>query len=232
MHSATGAQREARHARLMRCASVAVAIVVAVTGCAPSAASSAQQWQLELEQLDNARAAAHEANSARLATYLRDKWGPVPLPEATLQRWVPAVDWATTMAQCLRDAGFNGVMPGDDDQRLDFSALIVADPRVLFELDVATYVCQGRLGVRWRVAEQVRDRESAWAERYVRAVLAPCLRAAGYLVPPLPSAEQFRDSWATDSAFDAYALIGSPSEVIRARTACPSAEFVVQRGTP
>ncbi|MBY0397871.1 MAG: hypothetical protein K2X91_15570, partial [Thermoleophilia bacterium] len=163
---------------------------------------------------------------------LREKWGPVALPDEPIDRWVAAASWGPTMVRCLSDEGFPGVQSADAGERLDFSGVRVTEPRELFEIDVAVYQCQSQYPVRAWFEDEVRDIEAPWALDYTRGVLVPCLLASGHEVPPVPDDERFRAGWRTDTAFDAFALVGEgPSDRSRAQARCPAAETVLD-GAP
>lgn len=214
--------------RVVVAASVASFALVAVAGCSVSAATTSQQLERTLLERDRIAVAAHVESTARVATFVRDKWGPVPLPESPIERWVAANEWAPTMARCLADAGYPGVLSADDGERLDFSALRVDDVRELFQIDIATFDCQSRFPVRAWFASAVRDVEVPWAHDYTLDVVVPCLLAAGFQVPPVPDQQAFGQTWRTEQQFDPYALIGRAPEMrVRAETTCPAADDVL-----
>lgn len=228
MRGSTTASRRRNRPRIALAASVAAIVSITVVGCSAPDPAATQQLERTLLERDRIAVAAHEASTVRVATFLRDKWGPVPLPESGIDRWVAANDWAPTMARCLADAGYPGVQSADDGERLDFSALRVVEPRELFELDVATFDCQSRYPVRAWFESALRDVEAPWAHDYTLDVLVPCLLAAGYEVPPVPDAEQFRLTWRAEGQYDPYALIsGASTTLTRASSTCPSADAVL-----
>ena len=199
-----------------------------VAGCSVSPSSTTEQLERTLIERDSVAVAAHEQSTARVATFVRDKWGPVPLPESPIERWVAANEWAPTVARCLADAGYPGVLSADDGERLDFSALRVVDPRELFQIDVATFECQSRYPVRAWFANAVRDVEVPWAHDYTLDVVVPCLLAAGFEVPPVPDQNTFGQTWRTEQQFDPYALISrAPERHVRAESMCPAAHHVL-----
>lgn len=199
-----------------------------MVGCSAAPAPSTQLLERTLVERDRIAVAAHESSTARVAIYLRDKWGPVPLPESPIARWVAANDWAPTMARCIAEAGYPGVLSADDGERLDFSGLRVVEPRELFEVDVAIFDCQSQYPVRAWFEGAVRDVEAPWAHDYTLDVLVPCLMAAGHVVPPVPAVEQFRLTWRTDEQFDPYALISDRlSARVRAEATCPPPDAVL-----
>lgn len=206
--------------------------VAALAACTAPAGGAAPSLQQTLIARDVAAAEAHAHTLARSAVFLREKWGPVALPVEPIDRWVAASSWAPTMARCLGDAGFAGVLSADGGERLDFSGVRVTEPRALFEIDVAVYECQSLYPVRAWFDDEVRDIEAPWALDYTRAVLVPCLLASGHPVPPLPDGERFREGWRTDRTFDPFALVGDrPSDRSRAQARCPAAETVLD-GAP
>jgi hypothetical protein len=210
--------------------SIALGLValLALAACAPTPHKPAPGLESTVLERDRIASEAHENNVARAAAFLRDKWGPVPLPELAVDRWVAADQWAPTIVDCLADAGFPGVRSADGGERLDYSGIRTIDPRVLFEIDVASYTCQAKFPVREWFADDVRAIEAPWALTYTRDVLVPCLLAAGFEVPPVPSTDEFARTWRTEAQFDSYGLIaGSPATVARARSDCPPPDVVL-----
>ncbi|UTT62032.1 hypothetical protein [Microcella humidisoli] len=217
---------------------VAVALALAVTAAALLAACStapsptAPALAQTLADRDAAAAAAHAQTLERSAVFLREKWGPVALPEEAIERWVAASSWGPTMARCLSEEGFPGAQPADGGERIDFSGVRVSGPRELFEIDVAVYRCQSLYPVRAWFDDEVRDIEAPWALDYTRAVVVPCLLASGHEVPPVPTGEGFRAGWRTEAAYDPFALVGEgPGARTRAEALCPAAETVLD-GAP
>lgn len=214
-----------------RCSATAIGLLAAaacLTACAPPETSTRDNLDRVLVEREQAATAAHEASTARLATYLRDKWGPVLLPERGIESWVTASEWASTVARCLESEGVSGVLVADGGERLDFSNVRTTEPRQLFAIDVATFACQSQYPVLSWFESAVSDVEAPWAHDYTRTTVTPCLLAAGYLVVPLPEVERFTATWRTDEQFDPYALVGE-STAARARAAatCPSADAVL-----
>jgi hypothetical protein len=228
MRASTGVGRRRGRPRAVIAASVVAVSLMALAGCSASPAASTQQLERTLLERDRIAVAAHEASTARVAVYLRDKWGPVRLPESEIDRWVAASEWAPTVARCIADAGYPGVRSADDGERLDFSALRVGGLREQFELEVASFDCQARFPVRAWFASVVREVEAPWAHGYTQEVLVPCLLAAGYDVLPVPEVELFAETWRTDDQYDPYALVGgAPPVRVRAESTCPAADHVL-----
>jgi len=199
-----------------------------LAACAPSAPSTSDSLHRVLLERERAATTAHATSTARLATYLRDKWGPVLLPERGIESWVTASEWASTVAACLEGEGVTGVLAADGGERLDFSNVRTTEPRLLFAIDVATFACQSQYPVLSWFESAVSEVEAPWALDYTRTAVMPCLLSAGYLVVPLPDAEQFTATWRTDEQFDPYALVGeSMAERARAAATCPSADAVL-----
>ncbi len=221
----------ARPARAALSLALAAVSLAALVGCAQMPPDTSPSLAQTLVARDAAAAAAHAQTLERSAIFLRDKWGPVALPDEAIDRWVAASAWGPTMARCLSDDGFPGVRSADDGERLDFSGLHTSAPRELFALDVALYRCQSLYPVLAWFESEVRDIEAPWALAYTRSVLVPCLLASGHEVPPLPDDEQFRAEWRTDTAVDVFALVGDgPSARARVEARCPAAETVLDGG--
>lgn len=222
------ARREWRRLLVCRAIAVGLAASLTLTACAPRAAEPAPGLESTVLERDRIASEAHENNVERAAVFLRDKWGPVPLPDLQIARWVAADQWAPTIVACLADAGFPGVRPADGGERLDYSGIRTIDPRVLFEIDVASYTCQAQFPVREWFSDEVRAIEAPWALTYTRDVLVPCLLAAGFEVPPVPTRDEFARTWRTEAQFDSYGLIaGSPATLARARSDCPPPDVVL-----
>ncbi len=222
----------ARPLRAVLVLALASVVLPALAACAAPSTAATPSLQQTLVARDAAAAEAHAQTLARSAVFLREKWGPVALPEEPIDRWVGASAWGPTMVRCLSDDGFPGVQSADGGERLDFSGVRATELRELFEIDVAVYRCQSQYPVRAWFEDEVRDIEAPWALDYTRAVLVPCLLASGHEVPPVPDDEGFRAGWRTESAFDAFALVGEgPSDRSRAEARCPAPETVLD-GTP
>ena len=204
-------------------------VSLALAGCAlPADPTAAGVAEVRAER-DAAAAQAHEAALDRAAVFLRDKWGPVALPDEPIVRWVTVGEWGPAMARCLGESGFPGVRPADDGERLDYSGARVQSTREFFEIDVAGWVCQARYPVLTWFEDDVRAIEAPWAFEYVRASLVPCLLAHGYEVPTAPGPREFADRWRTDAAFDPYALVGEAAgDRARAAARCPAPETVLE----
>lgn len=214
-------------ARAMAAAATLVVALLA-SGCSASSGGTAALAEVRTER-DAAAATAHTAALERAAVFLRDKWGPVSLPDEPVVRWVSASEWGPLMARCLSDAGFPGVQPADGGERLDYSGVRLASTREFFEIDVAGWVCQARYPVLTWFEEDVRAIEAPWAFEYLTSALVPCLLAHGYEVPTLPAEPEFTTRWRTDAAFDPYALVGDAAgDRARAAARCPAPETVLE----
>lgn len=214
-----------------RATAVAATVLVALfaSGCSSGAGGDPASLDAVRADRDAAAAQAHAAALDRAAVFLRDKWGPVALPEQRVVRWVSAGEWGPAMARCISDSGFGGVRPADDGERLDYSAVQLGSTREFFEIDVASWVCQARYPVLTWFEDEVRAIEAPWAFGYLTSSLIPCLLASGYEVPAAPSLAEFAERWRTDTAFDPYALAGDrPTDRTRAETRCPAPETVLE----
>lgn len=214
--------------RLVALIAAGAAGAATLAGCASPAADGPALAAVRAER-EVAAMGAHEAALERAAVFLRDKWGPVSLPDEPVVRWVTATEWGPAMARCLSDSGFAGVRPADDGERLDYSGVRLASTREFFEIDVASWVCQARYPVLTWFEEDVRAIEAPWAYGYVTSSLVPCLLSHGYEVPATPAEQEFTAAWRTDAAYDPYALIGGGAgDRARAAARCPAPETVLE----
>lgn len=203
-----------------------------VAGCAVPAGEAEDSLAATVRDRDRAAAESFEVDLDRAARYLRDRWGPVTLPETPIERWVGAGEWAQVMSTCLEGEGVVGARPADDGERLDFSGVNAEGPRELFLADVAVLVCQSRYPSRGWYAAEVADIEGPWAWQYSREVLVPCLLASGHRPPSLPSETDFVEQWGAVDAWDPYAaLAADPVRERRARAQCPPPEVLLE-GAP
>ena len=214
-------------------AAVASLLLLAlVAGCASPAGEAEDSLAETVRDRDRAAAESFEVDLQRAARYLRDRWGPVALPETSVERWVGASEWAQIMSDCLEDEGVVGARPADDGERVDFSAVNAEGPRELYLADVAVLVCQSRYPSRGWYAAEVADIEAPWAWQYAGEVLVPCLLASGYRPPSLPSESEFVEQWGAVDAWDPFAaLAGDPVREQRARAQCPPPEALLE-GAP
>ncbi len=201
---------------------------IVLSGCAPAPGGPRDRLAQVAAQRDRVAEQAHERSMDRLAEFLRSRWGPVALPEVEIDRWVDYADWGGLMSQCLTESGFPGARPADGGERIDFSGVEASTARELFDIDVATYACQGRFPVLSWFAESVRAIEVPWAYEYATSVLPACLARHGYVIAPPPTEELFAAGWRTDEPFDPYALVGpDPLERASAESRCPSPETLL-----
>ncbi|MER3388872.1 MAG: hypothetical protein RJQ01_02455 [Microcella sp.] len=221
--------RGGRARRRVAGAAASALILSVVAGC--SAPSGAVEDSLTATVVDRDRAAAEsfEVDLDRATRFLRDKWGPVTLPETSVERWVGASEWAQVISTCLEGEGVVGARPADDGERIDFSGVRAEGPRELFLADVAVLVCQSRYPSRGWYADELAGIEGPWAWQYAREVLVPCLLAFGHRPPALPPESEFLAQWGADDAWDPYAeLAADPVLEQRARTQCPPPEVVLE----
>ena len=214
--------------RVLGAVLASVAAVGILAGCAVPSADARDRLGRVAEQRDRVAEQAHERAMTRFAQAVRAKWGPVSLPEVRIVRWVDYAEWGGLMAECLADAGFPGARAADSGERIDFSGVDVDSARELFDVDVATFDCQGRYPVRSWFAESVRAIEVPWAFDYATSALPACLARHGWAVAPPPTEEGFASGWRTPERYDPYALVGpDPLERAAAASRCPSPEALL-----
>ncbi len=228
-----GAASERGGDRARRRAAAAAASVLLLAlgaGCAAPSGDAEDSLAATVRDRDRAAAESFEVDLERAARYLRDRWGPVTLPETPIERWVAANEWAQVMSTCLEGEGLVGARPADDGERIDFSDVDAEGPRELFLADVAVLVCQSRYPSRNWYAAEVADIEVPWAWQYSRDVLVPCLLASGLRPPPLPSEADFVEQWGGADGWNPYApLAGDPVREQRARVQCPPPQVLLER---
>jgi len=200
-----------------------------LAGCAAAAPSSSGAGLTELNrERDRVALAAHERLTDRLAVFLRDKWGPIALPDIRSHAWVEAEDWALAVSACLDDRGFPGARSARDGDHIDYSGVAIVSTRDQYELDVAAFGCQAEHPVRERFAADLIAVEAPWALDYWGGTLAPCLRANGYRATPLPAVDEFAATWRSETAPDPYRFVGSdPGERAAAEARCPAPETLL-----
>lgn len=204
-------------------AAATAAMVTLLAACAPTPSSPADLDELLVER-DRAVLEVHNATLDRLAGFLRNNWGPVTLPDESVERFVVGREWAGAVAACIGTLGFPGVGTSDGGERLDFSAVDITSPRENYEIDVATYRCYARFPVRTRDDTRIHAVEAPWAHAFTRTTQLPCIAADGHPVPPLPERDVFAAVWRTDAAYDPFALIADPASRARAEARCTGPE--------
>lgn len=218
--------------RRVAAAAASLAALALLAGCASPAGATTVSLSAVVTERDRASAQSHQEGMARVAEFLRDRWGPVALPDESIVRWVPDGEWAGEIARCLSDAGFPGATAADGGQRVDFSGVRTEGTRDLYLVDVAIYVCQTQYPVLSWYEDQVAGIEAPWAYSYVVGVQVPCLLAAGYRVPAVPERAAFLESWRGDDGWNAFALIAAdPIQEQRARAQCAPPEVLLESGT-
>lgn len=200
-----------------------------LAGCAAAVPSSSGHGLAELNrERDRVALAAHERLTDRLAVFLRDKWGPIALPDTGSYAWVEAEDWALEVSACLDDRGFPGARPARDGEQIDYGEVAIVSARDQYELDVAAFGCHAEHPVRERFAADLIPVEAPWALDYWSGTLAPCLRANGYRATPLPAVDEFAATWRSETAPDPYRFAGSdPGARAAAEARCPAPETLL-----
>ena len=89
-----GAASEVGGARPRAAAVASLLLVAVVAGCASPAGEAQNSLAETVRDRDRVAAESFELDLQRAARYLRDRWGPVTLPETSIERWVGASEWA------------------------------------------------------------------------------------------------------------------------------------------
>lgn len=213
---------------MSRRATLAVSLVVAglafvITGCstvapaAPTVDDAIAERRAAVEAAERERFDAFlSSSSARIAEL------GVPTPE--FQGVVTRELWPEAVAECIdrADPRIRADRVGD---RLTVSYFGMVGE----DFDRSRWAiesCTAQFGVAEPGSlRQSGPVEQAWRFADAQQRLLPCLRAAGFVVPSLPSAQEFGEHHGTDRAWNPYALLaGDPAALQRALALCPSTE--------
>ncbi|HEY0259302.1 MAG TPA: hypothetical protein VGC18_05570 [Lacisediminihabitans sp.] len=148
-----------------------------------------------------------EAERTRMVSTLKDgEWREVSrlYPEAVRPavspvRTIPDYEWATTMAACLRAAGF-AVTPTDDGQGYSYSS---SDGQSPLDFAVTTYSCEVAYPTVFILLSLLGPKQTSLEAAYQRGVVRPCLLLAG-APSPAPDQLALRDAPGTSSGWDPY----------------------------
>lgn len=213
-------------------AAASLVVLLISSGCVTTVAGPEQSLARIALERDQAASALLDDDRERAASYLRQRWGPVALPEVPVVRWVTANAWGDTMSRCLEGEGLPGARAAEGGGSIDFSGVSAEGPRELYLADVAVYVCQSRYPARSWYAAQMAEIEAPWAWQYSVEILVPCLLAAGYRPPAAPPEAEFLAAWGGRDAWNAYATLSAdPLLEQKARLQCPPPEVVLE-GAP
>lgn len=128
-------------------------------------------------------------------THLPDELRP-PDPEV---RFVSADDWATSLATCMNDAGF------DNYQAVDFGLMITDVTRTADEADAASiayYVCENSFRIVGQEGFLFNAKQLDYRYDYYSEVLIPCMALHEVEVFDAPSRAEFDDRFGFWNPYD------------------------------
>jgi len=107
-------------------------------------------------------------------------------PDVALIRWTTKLDWGSTMAQCLQDAGFNIVGAG-----FGISAPDGIGPSQLSAYDLAFYTCDAQYTVNPQYQRPLNAAQWGLTYDYDVEWMVPCVAAFGVTASQPPTRETF-----------------------------------------
>lgn len=201
--------------RSIRAAALAV---VAVLGLALSACTNAPV----VAQPDELSA---EESQELLQAYLDSEWANVlarfpdaARPDVDIVRIIDSSEWATTVADCLSEDGF------DATATVDGSISYFGVPSQGDSYAVAFYTCEARYPVDPKYNAPLNESQLNFLYDYFLNDLKPCLEGEGYEVPSAPSRQTFLESYAEDDGWSLYKNVAGrvgPGELAELNKKCP-----------
>lgn len=197
-----------------------------IAGCSPAPPAAPTLGAVIAER----RAAIESAEQERFDAFVQSSVAriaelEVPVPE--FQGVVSREAWPEAVAGCI-DAADPRLRADRVGDRLTVSYFgMVGD-----DFDRSRWViesCTAQFGVAEPSTEpDAGPLELAWRFSDAQQRQLPCLRAAGLLVPSLPSSAEFAQRFGTPSAWNPYALLAAdPAGLQRALALCPPSELVI-----
>lgn len=141
-------------------------------------------------------------------------------PDVEIVRFVDLDDIATTLADCLVDAGWSNVT-ATPDNGIDSGDVPTEQAEAY---SVAYYTCYAMYPLNPRYNTPLSDDQVKRLYAYFRDELAPCLESRGFTVPAAPSEQQFIESYTTDGGWDLYGDVAAnvnQNGWYEINTACP-----------
>ena len=163
---------------------VAAAAVILLTGCASPAAPPAGITPAQ-------RSAATKANLAERWALIDGQNPALEAPKVAIVRYTNYLDAPTTIAACLRRAGYPKVIVTKSNDVVD-PALIQPEA---YSFDVAKYVCEAKYPQDPLELGYLSDAQEAFLYTYWQDNTVPCLRAQGLTVHDLPPIGQFGEGY-------------------------------------
>jgi hypothetical protein len=191
---------------------VAAAAVILLTGCATPAAPPAGITPAQ-------RSAATKANLAERWALIDGQNPALEAPKVAIVRYTNYLDAPTTIAACLRRAGYPKVIVTVSNDVVD-PALIQPEA---YSFDVAKYVCEAKYPQDPLELGYLSDAQQKYLYEYWSDETVPCLRAHGAIVPNLPHVGQFGEGYEDVAVFNPFDHASLPDGVTQSYllTACP-----------
>lgn len=161
---------------------IAAAIAALLCGCAQAPGALPER----------ATAEEMEAISKERLSWIFQTHRDLERPEAHFERFIEEHERAEVLQGCFDESG--GTITVAEYGNFSFSGQTQEET----EVELATmYTCLVRYPEKWWSEAALSERERAFLYDYSAAVVAPCVRSAGYRVAPLPQ----RDAYLSEEAF-------------------------------
>ncbi len=193
--------------RLGQCTLTLLVSALALTGCASGGES---EYELGDPRTDEYLASDRQA--------LADSLGIATPPPVAPSRLLALDEWAPTLIECLRDAGFDARETPDGE---GVAYPPIEDAALRESLNLAIYTCEARYPVSPKYMEPLNHEQLTRLYSYRTRELIECLREEGFVVSePPPSETAFVESGGAWSPH-AFLPVLDDDDTRRVSTACP-----------
>jgi hypothetical protein len=163
---------------------IAVAAGMLLAGCASTPAAPAGITAAQ-------KSAATEANLAERWSLIAGQNPALEAPKVPIVRYTNYLDEPSTIATCLRRAGYPKVVVTNANDVVDRALT----PPENYSFDVAKYVCEAKYPRDPLELGYLSDAQEAFLYSYWQDNTVPCLRAQGLRVNDLPPIGQFGEGY-------------------------------------
>lgn len=124
-------------------------------------------------------------------SWLEDEHPQLVLPSAEFVAFLSGDEWVEATEQCFAEFGMEATARWEGGIEWNGAGNAASGSAEFLEGLAAMYVCSVRYPDRWAVESAMSEAERGFLYDYARNVLVPCIRSAGYEVPPLPQREDY-----------------------------------------